>query len=237
LAAVSCLFWNIRKLALRERVAQLAAQHDAQLVILAECDIDPTAMISAFSSAGLGGFVFPYSPAADSDIRVFLRLPGCDLQPVQDDPNNHVSIRRMVFSEMRDLLLVVVHLQSKLSWSDDDQQTFAVRLAQKIAECEKDLNHRRTVVVGDLNMNPFEKGVIGCDGLHAVMTRSIAAKQSRIVDATERHFFYNPMRRFFGERSGGPPGTYFFANSGRTHSFFWNIFDQGDGTARARRSS
>ena len=139
MAAVSCLFWNIRKLALRERVAQLAAQHDARLVILAECDINPTAIISAFSSAGLDGFVLPYSPAVDTDIRVFLRLPGCDLQPVQDDPNNHVSIRRMVFDGMGDILLVVVHLQSKLRSSEDDQQIFAIRLAQKIAECEADL--------------------------------------------------------------------------------------------------
>ena len=75
-------------------------------------------------------------------------------------------------------------------------------------------------------MNPFEPGVVGSEGLHAVMTARIACTDGRIVDGEYRRFFYNPMWRFFGERSEGPPGTHYFSASGKPIAYYWNIFDQ-----------
>ena len=65
-------------------------------------------------------------------------------------------------------------------------------------------------------MNPFEEGVVGAKGLHAVMTRRIAAKGSRVVQGKEYPFFYNPMWGLFGDRQDSPSGTYYYSASEHT---------------------
>lgn len=73
-------------------------------------------------------------------------------------------------------------------------------------------------------MNPFEAGIVGAGGFHAVMDRAIALKRSRVFQKKERNFFYNPMWGCFGDATPGPPGTYYYR--GGMVSYFWNIFDQ-----------
>ncbi|HEY9668989.1 MAG TPA: hypothetical protein V6C91_19420, partial [Coleofasciculaceae cyanobacterium] len=71
----------------------------------------------------------------------------------------------------------------------------------------------------------FEVGIVGADGLHAVMTQTIARKYSRKVQGKERLFFYNPMWGRMGDFSAGAPGTYYYRSSQQV-SYFWNTFDQ-----------
>jgi len=73
-------------------------------------------------------------------------------------------------------------------------------------------------------MNPFENGVVNSGGLHGVMNRSIAARNTRIVNSKTYTFFYNPMWNFFGDMKS-PPGTYYYYKS-EPKVYFWNIFDQ-----------
>jgi endonuclease/exonuclease/phosphatase family metal-dependent hydrolase len=124
-----------------------------------------------------------------------------------------------------DFLLVAVHLQSKLHWSDRDQALACTRLVNQITREEDRFRHQRTILVGDLNMNPFEDGVVGAHGLHAVMTMNLAEAATRDVDAAPYRFFYNPMWAQFGDRTDGPPGTYYLRES-RPVTYFWNTFDQ-----------
>jgi hypothetical protein len=82
-------------------------------------------------------------------------------------------------------------------------------VAEQIHEAETQYVHTRTVVVGDMNMNPFEDGMCRSEGLHAVMCKHIARKEKRTVLGKERLFFYNPMWNFLGDETRGPPGTYY----------------------------
>jgi hypothetical protein len=81
------------------------------------------------------------------------------------------------------------------------------------------------VLVGDLNMDPFEEGVVKANGLHAVMTRRLAGRQTRTVQGRVYPLFYNPMWGLYGDSSAGPPGTYFYEPSGHV-GYFWHLFDQ-----------
>ena len=86
--------------------------------------------------------------------------------------------------------------------------------------------HLRTVLVGDLNMNPYEDGIVSAKGLHAVMTRERAQQGRRTVRYNlSNAYFYNPMWRHFGEQPSGHAGTYFF-RSPRERADFWNVYDQ-----------
>jgi hypothetical protein len=85
--------------------------------------------------------------------------------------------------------------------------------------------HARTILTGDLNMNPYEDGMVVSNGLHAVMTREIALRETRTVKFKSNVFFYNPMWRHFGQRPEGHAGTYYLA-SPKTRADYWNIYDQ-----------
>lgn len=124
-----------------------------------------------------------------------------------------------------DILLACVHFVSKLYWDEVSQTMECVELSSAIMDTEKKVGHSRTILVGDLNMNPFEDGVISANGLNGVMSRQIASKRVRVVQGREYPFFYNPMWNLFGDESEGPPGTFYYSSS-KHKTFFWNIFDQ-----------
>jgi hypothetical protein len=124
-----------------------------------------------------------------------------------------------------ELLLCAAHLPSKLWQTPVDQSSDATSFATVLAEAEYAVQHERTILVGDLNMNPYEDGIVMTTGLHAVMSRRIARKQIRKVKFESNLYFYNPMWAHFGERKAGHAGTYYYSNP-KSRSDFWNIYDQ-----------
>ena len=124
-----------------------------------------------------------------------------------------------------DVLLAVTHLPSKLYWSSESQSQSCTQLAREIRRCEAESGHTRTILVGDLNMNPFEFGMVSSQGLHGTMARRVAERECRTALNREYPLFYNPMWGHFGDGIDGPPGTYY--NSRAEHvCYFWNMFDQ-----------
>lgn len=136
-----------------------------------------------------------------------------------------VSIRHYAISAGRSILLVAVHLPSKLRLKTEDQLLLCTETAALIRDAEERVQHDRTIVIGDFNMNPFEAGLVGSSGFHAIMDRSIAETRSRLVNGREYLFFYNPMWSMLGESPLRPPGTYYF-NSGTPVNYYWHLFDQ-----------
>jgi endonuclease/exonuclease/phosphatase (EEP) superfamily protein YafD len=220
---LSFLFWNLQNRPLAGRLASLAADRNADVIVLAECATAPEELCEVLSRTGQGTFHLPYSVARK--LVLLTRLPSGWVRPVFDDPLGHLTIRRIVIPDNTDFLLAAVHMQSKERWTDDDQLVAATHLARSIEGREDEYGHRRTVLVGDLNMNPFEKGVVAAGALHAVMHRRIAEQRSRTVASQKYPFFYNPMWGCFGDRTGGPAGSYFYRKATPV-VYFWNIFDQ-----------
>jgi exonuclease III len=139
------------------------------------------------------------------------------------------SSRRSILEfqfEDQQFLLAVAHLRSKLWSEQNDQLHEAMVFAKDIRICEDAKNHSRTIVIGDLNMSPFELGVVSATGLYALTTKECARTESRWVQGDEYRLFYNPMWQFFGDATQGPPGTYYYAAGGHTFAVNWHIFDQ-----------
>ena len=219
---LSFLFWNLMKLPRAELVAKAAHEHQADIVVLAECMATDSEVLHALVEMTGRRFIKP--EAISGKVRVFSSLPVESVRPVADDFTGRVTIRRVILQHT-DFLLVAAHLPSKVNRSDSDQLQTAQRMAVRIRDAEREFDHRRTVLIGDLNMNPFEAGVVAAHGLHGVMTRQIANERTRIVDGEEHPFFYNPMWGLLGDRTPGPPGTY-YRRLGRPTEYFWNTFDQ-----------
>jgi endonuclease/exonuclease/phosphatase family metal-dependent hydrolase len=215
------LFWNINRKPLAEVIAELAEENGIDVVILAESEIDPNTLLRTLNRGTVASFHLSvgFSPA----IRIFTRFSQDFLMPIYE--SDRVSIRRLALPARLEVLLVAAHLPSKLHWSAESQSFGCTELALQIAAQEDRAGHRRTVVVGDFNMNPFEFGIVAAGGLHAVMSRRIAARAARVVQGRDYQMFYNPMWNHLGDAMTDTAGSYYYDNAEHVN-YFWNMFDQ-----------
>lgn len=215
------LFWNVGGSEVGSAIAELCTEHDVDVLILAEAAMGTVEMVHHLNR-GTGAPFWEFRPV-DSRVRLITRYPTSCLQQVFDD--GRVSIRNLRPPIGAEVLIVAAHLPSKLH-SDDEDQYYRIRqLRADLEAAEMRVGHRNSIVIGDLNVNPFEDPMIAADGLHGVMDKEVARRGSRAVAGRTWDFFYNPMWSRLGDESAGPPGTYYYAR-GSVVSYFWNTFDQ-----------
>jgi endonuclease/exonuclease/phosphatase (EEP) superfamily protein YafD len=218
---ITFLFWNVGAAPRQAQIARLAVNFDADVVLLAEVADEPINLLQALNKESVA---YSYAPGiGNTKIHVFARFSNEFVAPVFE--TDRLTVRRLALPGIEEVLLAVVHFPSKLHWSDDSQAMECSRLAVDLQEEERKVGHQRTVLVGDFNMNPFETGVVSAGGLHAVMSRAVAKRESRIVQGRAYSFFYNPMWSVLGDGTPGPPGTFYY-HGGEQKVFFWNMLDQ-----------
>ena len=142
-----------------------------------------------------------------------------------DNADDRLTIRRLTTPSRTEILLAVLHFQSRRSWTSSAQALQAPVTQREISETEDTVGHRRTLLVGDFNMNPFDLGMIGAQALNAVMARDLVQNEERTVAGQSYRYFYNPMWGHFGDRTPGPPGTHFYP-AASPEGVYWNMFDQ-----------
>lgn len=213
------LFWNTGRRPVQAIIADLARSNDVDVLVLAECAVPPEALLEVLRAAG-----FHPSPGRECKrIAIHARFAGSLLEPVFETVG--ATVRRLCLPDKPEILLAAAHLPSKLRWSRESQAAECFVFAEELRRVEQEAGHTRTVLVGDLNLDPFEAGLVAASGLNAAMTRQLAGRGSRTVQGREYPFFYNPMWGLFGDGTPGPPGTYYYEGSEHVATF-WHIFDQ-----------
>ncbi len=220
---ITFLFWNLHRKPLGERIARIAARNEIDIVILAECLIAPGELMWRLWRETGRLYYLPDSQC--NKLAIYTAFPERFLQTESAFESERFTIRQLRLPGLDDVLLAAAHLPSKLHWSSNSLAFECGRLARRIREAEMAAGHSRTILVGDLNLNPFEEGVASAAGLHGVMTRRIARRGQRTIQGESYPFFYNPMWGRLGDDTTGPPGT-FYNNRAEHFSFFWNTFDQ-----------
>jgi hypothetical protein len=188
--------------------------------MLAECPLKPGSLLEVLNSATSEFF---HIQTDCPKLELFTRFSNEHVLPLE--AGNDFLIHRVVLPDRLEILLCLVHFPSKLRQQPIDQTMYAVEFCDVLTRAEEVVEHTRTLLVGDLNMNPYEDGVVTTRGLHAVMTRAIAQRPTRRVKFESNPYFYNPMWRHFGERTEGHAGTYYYS-SPKARADFWNIYDQ-----------
>jgi len=202
-------------------VTRLALLHQIDILILVECPIRPNDLLNLLNSNGEPAYFF--SPGQCERVNIYSKFSDKYIRPIYE--TDRLTIRHLDLPARSDVLLAVTHFPSKRDWSDESQEQECVFLADNIKKAEENIGHSRTILVGDLNMNPFEAGVVSARGLHAVMSKTIAKRIDRVVQQRRYPFFYNPMWSMLGDATIGPPGTYFYQRSEHV-AYFWHMFDQ-----------
>ena len=215
------LFWNLNRKPLQDFIRRLIRVHNVEVIVLAESPIPHVQILQTLNAQE--GTWFHVSDSECKALNLYTRFPPHFLKACSE--NSRMTIRHMSLPARTDIILVAAHFISKLHWSDASQSFECQEIVREIEKAEKVLNNKRTLFIGDLNMNPFESGLVSANGFNAVMARGVASRQTRTVQGRTYQFFYNPMWGHLGDRGKGPPGTYYQARPEHV-TYFWNIFDQ-----------
>ena len=216
------LFWNIKNGPVGGMLRDLANEHRMDAVILAECS-DRIGILEALNSDADN--LFHLVDTKRSRVAVYTRFPPHFVEYLSHAHDKYLAILRLGLPLRREFLLGAIHFPSKKELTAGDQQSMASRISTQLRLVENQVGHFRTVLVGDLNMNPFDAGMVSAEGFHAVMTRQIAKRSARVVRLETFPFFYNPMWGQLGDITDVPPGTFYRAGSAFIE-YFWQTFDQ-----------
>ena len=158
---------------------------------------------------------YHYAPSLNCPkLQIFTRFPNEFLSPVWE--SDRLTVRQLKTPSMaQDILVAAIHLPSKVNWEEADQAAESPFYSDWIKQAEKQVGHQRTIVIGDFNMNPYEKGMVNASGFNAAMSRSIAMNRKRVLQGLHYPFFYNPMWSLMGDLSPGSP----FSEQGRRRRF------------------
>src|SRR5260370_6127636 len=176
------LFWNLGGKSIGQLVGAAALSVDADCVVLCECSIPPNKVVASVNQRAAD---YQYAFGRCEHLMFFTKFEPRFIVPTFE--NARISIRRLSLPARKDILIAAAHLPSKLYFSGDSLAHECFVLASYIDQEEEIVGHKRTVLLGDLNVNPFESGVVGTSGLHAVMSRSVATRVSRIVQDRKHH--------------------------------------------------
>ncbi|MEM7125653.1 MAG: endonuclease/exonuclease/phosphatase family protein [Chloroflexota bacterium] len=220
---LNILFWNINTKPLYSQIASIAHEYNVDIIALAESNLESGEVLARLNKGSSEYYYAPSSVQEYDRIQVFTKFDRRYIQSLKDA--SRYSIRHLNIPNKPDILVVMVHLQSKLHADENNQQLGAQNLIGAVQEAEEKVGHDRTILLGDFNMNPFESGLVNATGLHAVMSRGRAEKSHRSIDGQSYKFFYNPMWRLMGDETQLTPGTYHYVSSS-VQEYFWHTFDQ-----------
>lgn len=216
------LFWNLNKKELKTEIVELCEIHDIDVLILAECNSEPSKISKALNEKN-HRYYFANGIICQK-IKIFSRFEESNIAPIEE--NERTTARKLISPKYGEIIFIATHFQSQLHWTSNDQAFHTQKTKLLIDRIEDIQGHKRTVICGDFNMNPFDLGIVQSSGLHAVMEKRIAQKLSRKIDGENYTFFYNPMWGFLGDSGrGSVSGTYYYSPA-KPVNFHWNMFDQ-----------
>lgn len=217
------LFWNVQRKPLDGLVVALAAEHRPDLLVLVEYPPGPL-LPRLLGTAGYTRHV------GRPRFGVFGRA-GLTLTPAPGGGgSDRADFWRATPAVGDDWLVVALHGLDRRNAPHDSAREYLFReVLRGVREAEGRAGHRRSVVLGDLNANPFEPSVVGAGGLHAIGTKLVRGETDRGVRGAGRaDLFYNPMWRLYGGDPAGDAGaaTYYHRGGYDPIEPFWHMLDQ-----------
>ena len=219
---LTLLFWNMNRKPLLQQCVNLARMHDVSLMALAECHY-PEELLQALNADRDDDVQYYAFPGNNCRITIFTTMTSLYFRNLEMATRYRIDSWKT--ESQQEIIFVTAHARSSLRTGKSDQADELEQLARRIELVENERGHTRTVLMGDLNAQPFDSRVTMAKGLHAVMSREVAKRLSRSVAGKEYRYFYNPGWKFFANRHPQPQGTYYYARA-EQNVYFWYIHDQ-----------
>lgn len=209
-------FWNTHKNeTINEILCDIIYEKGINIIVLAEYNADSQDLIQRLSLLNIE--MEPYLTIGCDRIVMF----GSIVDTKPGSQNKYFSTQ-IVDGKY---ILCGIHLPSKIYSNHQERRNIVIdTIIKDINELERKTGIEDTIILGDLNENPYDPGCLEATKFHGIPSGDDAVKNVRTVMNQQFKMFYNPMWNLFGDFNY-PPGTYYY-NSSDTNNSFWNIFDQ-----------
>lgn len=220
------LFWNIKKKdSFFDLICEIVKDHSIGVLMFAEFPEGRQENLERLLKNQDSSYHYLKPIKVPSKVEVFTNLPSKEFKNISD--GKRYSVKRYHSKGLnKDFNIILCHLISKVNNEEAEQENEARKLVREILKIEEHYENDLSIVCGDLNMNPFEKGLVYSDCFNAVMDKHIAQKRTRRVAGEDYKMFYNPMWCFMGDNGKGVVSGTMFYNPCKHVQYYWNIFDQ-----------
>lgn len=221
---LNLLFWNLNKKSLSESVGLLAEEREADIVVLAEMPDNTEEILTRLRQYN-SDFMASDQILPQRRVILYHRSSSAQVQCLHDA--KYWTIYQLDLSDGEPLILVAVHMPAKFRRGLiglENRLPLFQQLCQHILKEESASGTDRTIVVGDLNQNPFDNEVVHLETLNAVMDPDVANRVSCQREGQTYKYFYNPMWTAYGRRQA-PMGTYYYQEPDYVR-YYWHVFDQ-----------
>jgi len=216
------IFWNVNKKDLTSLVCSISTSTNADVVVLAENSVPSEETLLALQTNVSRDFYFPKVISKSGHrFHCFCRNPRLDLSETHE--SGRTSVRKLLI-ERHKTLLVLVHGIDIRNYDAETRQEYAHLLAEDLRFLQEEKKNSKLILLGDFNMNPFERGMNLASGLNAMMTKTCVESGFRTHLGKSYDFYYNPMWSLFGDNSDGPAGTIYDTSSQGPYG--WSMLDQ-----------
>lgn len=220
LKCMNILFWNVHKnKEINNLLSELILETNADIIGLAEYEDNVKMLLSLINKGE--SIYFEYPVIAYKRIKIISKIKPAKKHIGSE--GQYYVIWQFPFMKYKLVNIAFVHMPVLLL-EESDKMYIAGKLRESIEKFESKTNTTESIVVGDFNMNPFDKPIYSAGGLHAISDSKIALEMKRIVREEEMYYFYNPMWNLLGDMNA-PTGSYFYRKS-ILDCLFWNAVDQ-----------
>ncbi|MBQ0142678.1 MAG: endonuclease/exonuclease/phosphatase family protein [Prevotellaceae bacterium] len=220
------LYWNIHKRAsFFDAIVEMVCENEVDILMLAEFHEKKLELVL---EAQLQARIPNYHivPQIQSNkVVIFSCLKNNTIADIYD--SSRLTIKKLYSSVLDESInLAICHFYDAHNATAENQSEYAQDVREQIETIEKKDSCSKTILCGDLNMNPFDEGVVKARGFNAVMDKGIARNEYREVNGNRFMFFYNPMWGFLGDTGKGDVcGTYYY-NPSQPIQYYWHVLDQ-----------
>lgn len=213
---VKFLFWNINNKDHTDLLVDLVKSEDINFLLLAEGDkVDPATLESKLKLNVHHGFTARF--VSKQKVMLFDNLSTA-APKINEDKRVSSCVYNINGS---DVLVAGVHLRDKFSVDTTNLYDLAGQHRKYINKYNID----KTIIVGDFNMNPYEKGIMGATGFNAIMCgEEIEYNPTRTFGLDRSEFYFNPSWEAYGLPF--PNGTYFYSSNEDSYNPYWHLLDQ-----------
>lgn len=213
---LNILFWNVYKKPLQEIIVECILENEIDIAVFTEAENVNFSLIE--------DELINYSVVEKKDEKsklYYFAKKSLDAQIIQEQD-------RYTFCKFNyalcDYILCGIHLEDMRNSSSDDRCDTIRKLLGNLEQIEDSYNIVNSIVVGDVNANPYDKEIISIYGFNAVLFKKLIEHSEYIDKRYEnRKRFYNPILHFISE-STEMYGSYYSSQGSNTP--YWNCLDQ-----------
>ncbi|NEQ97015.1 MAG: hypothetical protein F6K30_09860 [Cyanothece sp. SIO2G6] len=220
LSLLRIIFWNVNKKDLTKLLCSMVPSTNADVVVLNENRVTSQEMLKALQCDISQDFYRPQH-ISEERFHCFCQSPHFDLSEIY--AGSRISVRNLQIGTHK-VLLALVHGLDVRNYDLESRQSFIESLASDMRLISEQQGINKLILLGDFNMNPYERVMNLATGLNSMMTRACVERKHRQHLGIDYDLYYNPMWSLFGDRTDGPAGTiYDTSNQG---PYGWSMFDQ-----------